>query len=110
MINRFILFDRIPPGIQPISYYCPIESLDDVFQILRCQNQVKSFEKPLIIYSNIHDAHEATELNLQTNQFCLLRVNLYQLNPSHDSSLELTNPSLISFDRLWIYAYDDQQN
>lgn len=99
---------RIPPGIAPIHYYCPTETFEDLFQILRCQNEMKPLEKPLIIYSNLRDAHDATELNIANNQFCLLRVNLYQLNSSNEPSLELVNPSIISFDRLWIYAYDDQ--
>jgi hypothetical protein len=62
-----------------------------------------------MIYSNIRDAHDATELNIETNQFCLLRVNLFQSNLLHENALQLKDPSIISFDRIWIYTYNDQE-
>jgi len=94
---------------EPIYYYCPTENLNDIFKLLRCQNEQKQLIKPLIVYSNIRDAHEATELNIENNQFCLLRLNLFQSNILHKNSLQLTDPSTICFDRMWIYAYNDQE-
>lgn len=96
-------------SLPSIDYYCAIENFTDLFEILRCQNELQTLIKPLTIYSNLHDAHDATGLNIELNQFCLLRVKLYQTNLSHRTTIELTDPSMISFDRLWIYAYDDQQ-
>jgi hypothetical protein len=65
------------PQTKPINYYCPTENLKDIFQLLRYQNEEKQFSKPLMIYSNICDGLDATDLNVETNQFCLLRVNIF---------------------------------
>jgi hypothetical protein len=64
--------------------------------------------KPLIVYSSIRDAHDATELNIENNQFCLLRLLVFQSNLIPENSLELYDSSAICFDRMWIYLYNDQ--
>jgi len=94
---------------EPIYYYCPTENVKDIFNLLRCQNEQKLLIKPLIVYSNIRDAHDATELNIENNQFCLLRLNLIQSNLLYENPLQLNDPSTICFDRIWIYAYNDQE-
>ncbi|CAF1475359.1 unnamed protein product [Adineta ricciae] len=93
-----------------VYYYCPIENLRDLFKLLYCQNEHELLIKPLIIYSNIHDAHEATELNLENNQFCLLRLLVFQSKLVQENSLEIYDPSMITFDRMWIYMYNDQES
>jgi len=94
---------------EPVYYYCPTENLNDIFKLLRCQNEQKQLTKPLIVYSNIRDAHYATEFNIETNQFCLLRLNLFQTNLVHEDFLQLNDPSIICFDRIWIYTYNYQE-
>ncbi|UJR13311.1 hypothetical protein I4U23_000329 [Adineta vaga] len=94
---------------ESVYYYCPIENIHDIFKLLRCQNEQNLLLKPLVIYSNIHDAHEATELNLENNQFCLLRLLVFQSNLVEENPVEVYDPSMISFDRMWIYIYNDQE-
>ncbi|CAF0987271.1 unnamed protein product [Adineta steineri] len=94
--------------IEPVYYYCPTENLKDTWRLLRCQNDQNQLIKPLIIYSNIRDAHEATELNIETNQFCLLRLLVFQSNLIQENCLEIYDPTTICFDRMWIYVYSDE--
>jgi hypothetical protein len=105
-----IIFFSLNNQTEPLYYYCPTENPNEIFKLLRCQHEQKEFLKPLIVYSNIHDAHEATELNLENNQFCLLRLHLFQSNLLiHEDSIQLNDPSTIYFDRMWIYIYNDQE-
>ena len=98
----------VSSSLPSTDYYCPIENFTDLFEIFLGQNEIQPLTKSLTACSNLHNAHDATALNIELNQFCLLRLRLFQTNLSRQTSLELTDPSIISFDRLRIGAYDDQ--
>lgn len=106
--KEILMFFFVSSSLPSTDYYCPIENFADLFEIFLGQNQIQPLTKSLTVCSNLHNAHDATALNIELNQFCLLRLKLYQTNLSRQTSLELTDPSIISFDRLRIGAYDDQ--
>ncbi|UJR13310.1 hypothetical protein I4U23_000328 [Adineta vaga] len=94
LISKIILSEyktshRQTNSLKSVYYYCPIENIHDIFKLLRCQNEQNLLLKPLVIYSNIHDAHEATELNLENNQFCLLRLLVFQSNLVEENPVEI---------------------
>ena len=67
---------------------------------------------PLVLYASAGDAHEVSEPDARTNQFCIFRVQLFQPGvPGRSSSqpvarLEMTDPSMMCFDRMWIYIFN----
>jgi len=97
---------------KPMYYYCPTKNPNDIFQLLRWQNEEKTQSiKPLIVYASVRDAHDASKQNFENNQFCIFRVHLFHsgvidgdLLP--DNRLRLNNPLTMRFDRIWIYIYD----
>ena len=87
-------------------FFCPIETPTDLFRLLRWQNGENPSIGPLLVYASAHDAHEATDFNIEHNHFCLLRLQLPDCNLLNEHTLHLDNPSALYFDRMWIYTYD----
>lgn len=98
-------------SIKPTYYYYPMENPADFIQILRCQNEENPLVKSLIVYASILDAHDAAKQNFDNDQFCLLRVHVFDsglINGTlqQQNRLQLNDPSTMCFDRMWIYTYD----
>jgi hypothetical protein len=96
---------------QPTYYYYPTEKSIDIIRLLRWQNEQTHLVKPLIVYASARDAHDATEQNLENNQFCIFRVHLLHSgvitgNLLPENCLQLNDPSTMCFDRMWIYIYN----
>jgi len=108
LINSKAISSKFKQTFSSNFFYLPIENFSELFSLLRCQNTSKKLSKPLTIYSNLHEAHDATEYDIENNQFSLLRVKLSRFDSSQSTTIEIFDPSVISFDRLWLYAYHDQ--
>jgi len=96
---------------KPTYYYYPIDNPSDIISVLRWQNEENPSIKPLIVYANILDAHDAAKQNFDNDQFCLLRVHFLDSGPINgtllpQNRLQLNNPSATYFDHMWIYVYD----
>lgn len=83
----------------------------DIFDLLRWQNEENQYLKPLILYANVRDAHDAARQFPDNNQFCLLRVHLFHSGAIRgdllpENRLQLNNSLTMRFDRMWIYIYN----
>ena len=87
--------------------YFDLRSKINCRRTFRCQqHEANNVMVPLAVFENARDAHEATELNLEKNYFCLLRLQLLRSHRTNATSLHLAQPSSMHFDRMWIYSYD----
>jgi hypothetical protein len=92
-------------------YYYPMKNPDEIFQLLRWQNEDKQSIKPIIVYASVLDAHDAAQQNFDNNQFCIIRVHLLHSGAIDgdllpENRLQLNNSSTMCFDRMWIYVYN----
>ncbi|CAF1243270.1 unnamed protein product [Adineta steineri] len=96
---------------KPIYYYYPIRDPAEIFRTLRWQNEDKRLIKPLIVYANVRDAHDAAKQNFENNQFCIFRIHLFHSGVINgdllpENRLQLKDPSKMCFDRMWIYIFN----
>ena len=109
---RIVLLSSASQRSRPIYYYCSAAKSTDIFQILRWQNEDKHLVAPLLLFSSARDAHNVSKRDTQTNQFCIFRVQLFQSGAASRGSaqpvarLELRDPSMMCFDRMWIYIFN----
>ena len=109
--KEIISKNKITTNAKPMYYYYPMENPNEIFQLLRWQNEDKQSNKSVTVYASLLDAHDAAKQNFDNNQFCILRVHLLHSGAIKgdllpQNRLRLNNSSTMCFDRMWIYVYN----